>query len=135
MTYVLIVDDDADFAQSVATVLAEDGYETCVETEPDAVRGRLRERLPDVLILDVMFPEDASNGFELARDVGRIHPRLPVLMLTALNEEFPLEFGEKDIHRDWLPVSAFLTKPVDFRTLKGQLQRLLAESLATKNRI
>ncbi len=135
MTYVLIVDDDADFAQTIATVLGEDGYETRVETEPDAVTGLLRERLPDALILDVMFPENPSNGFELARQVGRIHPRLPVLMLTALNEQFPLGFGEKDIHRDWLPVSAFLTKPVDFPTLKDKLQRLLAESRASKNRV
>lgn len=126
MAYVLIVDDDADFAQTVAMVLREEGYETRVETDTDAVRGHLQERLPNALILDVMFPENSSNGFELAREIGKVYPQLPVLMLTAVNDELPLEFGEKDINRNWLPVAGFLPKPVDFRVLKETLLRLLS---------
>ena len=128
MAHVLIVDDDADFAQAVATVLRQEGYETQVETDADAVSARLREAIPDALILDVMFPENPCNGFELAREIGKIYPRLPVLMLTAVNDQFPLGFSEKDIDSNWLPVSAFLEKPVDFRVLKDKLRQLLSES-------
>lgn len=126
MPYVLIADDDADFAEAVATVLREEHYETLVTNDADAVQDLLRQRLPDALILDVMFPENPCNGFELAREVAKAHPRLPVLLLTAVNDHFPLGFSEKDIDASWLPVSAFLEKPIDCRVLKERLRELLS---------
>lgn len=132
MSHILIVDDDADFAQAVATFLREQGYDTEVETDAEAVRGRLRQRIPDAIILDVMFPESPHNGFELARDIGKAYPRLPILMLTAMNSQFPLGFSAKDISSEWQPVSAFLEKPVNFRLLKEKLHRLLADKQPAK---
>lgn len=126
MPYVLIADDDADFAEAVATVLREENYETVVTNDADSVRDLLRQRLPDALILDVMFPENPCNGFELARDIGKVYPGLPVLLLTAVNDQFPLGFSDKDIDPSWLPVSAFLEKPIDFRVLKEKLRELLS---------
>lgn len=126
MPYVLIADDDADFAEAVATVLREEKYETLVTNDAECVRGLLRQRLPDALILDVMFPENPCNGFELARDIGKVYPRLPILLLTAVNDQFPLGFSDKDIDPSWLPVSAFLEKPIDFRVLKEKLRELLS---------
>jgi hypothetical protein len=53
--------------------------------------------LPDALILDVMFPENPSGGFELARSIRKKWGEIPVLMLTAVNQQFPLGFSGKDI--------------------------------------
>ena len=126
MPYVLIADDEADFAEAVATVLGEENHETLVTHDAHAVRDLLQQRLPDALILDVMLPENSCNGFELARDIDRVYAGLPVLLLTAVNEQFPLGFSEKDIDSRWLPVSAFLEKPIDFRVLREKLGELLS---------
>ncbi len=125
MAYLLIVDDDVDFSSAVATLCEADGHETLVEAEPDKVIDRIAERRPDAIVLDVMFPENPSAGFEVARAVHRAHPDLPILMLTAVNERFPLGFSSQDIDPDWLPVTSFMEKPVDFDALRNKISELV----------
>ncbi|MCP4609107.1 MAG: response regulator [Planctomycetes bacterium] len=128
MPYLLIVDDDEDFASTTATVLREEGYEVQVELDIDSAVKSMESKPPDLAILDVMFPEDASAGFELARLMRHEKEQLkniPILMLTAINTKFPLGFGSKDIDEDWMPVTEFLEKPVDFDVLREKVAKLL----------
>ena len=88
----------------------------------------MESKPPDLAILDVMFPEDASAGFELARFMRHEKEQLkniPILMLTAINTKFPLGFGSKDIDEEWMPVTEFLEKPVDFDVLREKVAKLL----------
>lgn len=125
MAYLLIVDDDADFSAAVKTLCESDGHEATVEANPQAVLDQIKTRRPDALILDVMFPENPSAGFEIARSVRRQHPDLPILMLTAVNQRFPLGFSSQDIDSTWLPVTEFIEKPVDFEALRTKIAGLV----------
>jgi DNA-binding response OmpR family regulator len=128
MAYVLIVDDDEDFAQTTATVLRNEGHEVQIELDTDDAVQSMQNKLPDLVVLDVMFPEDISAGFGLARFMRHESEQLktiPILMLTAINTKFPLGFGPKDIDDDWLPVTDFLEKPVDFDVLVNKVSKLL----------
>jgi DNA-binding response OmpR family regulator len=130
MAYILIVDDDEDFASTAATVLRTEGHEVEIELSPDEAAENMENRVPDLVVLDVMFPEDESGGFELARFMRRQSEKLtnvPILMLTAINTKFPLGFSTKDIDDDWLPVADFLEKPVDFELLRHKVSMLLSE--------
>lgn len=124
MAYVLIVDDDEHFAEAVATVLLADGHE--VHTEYDTAKGlqSIVARPPDAVVLDVMFPENPSAGFELAREIHRRFQQVPILMLTAVNQQFPLGFSSRDIDPTWLPVAEFLEKPVDLAALRAKVAKL-----------
>ena len=51
--------------------------------------------------------------------------KVPILMLTAINTEFPLGFGPQDIDDAWMPVSDFLEKPVDFSVLRRKVETML----------
>ncbi len=126
MAYLLIVDDDADFANAVATVCRAMGHETQIVSTPGETLPRVAERQPDAVILDVMFPEDPAAGFQVARELRRQAPDLPILMLTAVNQQFPLGFSNRDIDPKWLPVTDFVEKPVDFGVLQTRIERLLA---------
>ena len=126
MTSILIVDDDQDFSSAVATILNKAGYQTAIEDNPDSALASLKNRLPDAVILDVMFPENPSAGFELAHTIHRLYKDLPILMLTAVNQQFPLGFKTKDIDPDYLPVTEFLEKPIDFRVLCEKVGKLVA---------
>ncbi len=128
MAYLLIVDDDEDFANAAATVLRKDGHEVHIELSTETAIKSMEARRPDLIILDVMFPEDSSAGFELARTVRHYNEKLkaiPILMLTAINAKFPLGFSSRDIDNQWLPVSDFIEKPVDFEVLRSKLASIL----------
>lgn len=128
MAYLMIVDDDEDFADATATVLRQSGHEVRTQQDIASAVKSMTENPPDLLILDVMFPEDSSAGFELARTLHSGDDRLrdiPILMLTAINTKFPLGFNAGDIDDAWLPVSDFLEKPVDFEVLKEKVAGLL----------
>lgn len=136
MSYLLIVDDDEDFATAVATVLRGGGHEVQIELDLSAATHRMTERPPDLVVLDVMFPEDSTGGFELARKMRRDFGTLkhvPILMLTAVNTRFPLGFSSKDIDEDWLPVTDFLEKPVDLDVLAERVEAMLAARRETRS--
>ena len=131
MAYLLIVDDDPEFASSVATVCQADGHEVVTVHTPAEALASVAQRRPDGLLLDVMFPEDPTAGFQVAREVRRKFGQIPILLLTAVNQEFPLGFSHKDYDANWLPVAEFVEKPVDFAVLREKIVRLLRGSPET----
>ena len=127
MAYIVVVDDDAEFDAALATVLRDAGHEVKTVTDFDDAIPCMESRLPDLAILDVMSPEDDAAGFRVAQAMRAASEKLknvPVLMLTAINDEFNLGFGRHDIDESWLPVSDFLEKPVDFDVLTAKVDAL-----------
>ena len=114
---ILIVDDDPDFREAMATLLEAKGYE--VETAPDGEAGlaKAREISPDLILLDVMM-SGTTEGFDVAR---KLHAEdrlknIPVVMTTGIRKDMNLPFGfEPD--DDILPVKEVLEKPVKPETL------------------
>lgn len=128
MAYLLIVDDDPDFANSVAAVCENLGHEVLTVHSTQHALSHIQQRRPDGILLDVIFPEDPSAGFQLAREISRRYSGIPILLLTAVNQQFPLGFSDKDIDSKWLPVTDFLEKPVDFALLREKISRLIAHT-------
>ncbi|MFM1941287.1 MAG: hypothetical protein RI897_269 [Verrucomicrobiota bacterium] len=126
MANLLIIDDDPEFAGAVATVCESEGHNVRLIHSPDAVDNAIRTQKPDAVLLDVMFPENPSAGFEIARKIRRDFGQIPILLLTAVNQRFPLGFSSQDIDSKWLPVTGFVEKPVDFAVLKEKVAELLA---------
>jgi two-component system, cell cycle response regulator len=83
---ILVVDDDQLLTQLLSTFLGDNGYEVeCVPTAR-AMLDRFAENPPDLVLLDVMLPDE--NGFE-ALEILRSREssaRVPVIMLTALSD-------------------------------------------------
>lgn len=96
-----------------------------METASERALPRIRERRPDAVILDVMFPEDDAAGFEVARSIRRNCGQLPVLLLTAVNQSFSLGFSGQDLDPKWLPAADFLEKPVDLKLLCEKVSTLV----------
>ena len=132
MAYLLIVDDDPDFASAVGTMLEKQGYTINIETDCGKTIDRIHERRPDLVILDVMFPENDTAGFQVARSIRRMFGELPVIMLTAVNQSFPLGFSNKDLDPTWLPAVDFVEKPVDFELLCARVSEILARAEQSK---
>lgn len=128
MAYILVVDDDIDFSMGVANALSIQGHDVHLETDDEQAISCMEKRRPDLVILDVMFPENDQAGFALARAMHHHHENLkdiPILLLTAVNRKLPLGFSSRDIDNQWLPISDFLEKPVDISVLRQKVETLL----------
>lgn len=127
MAYILIIDDDPDICEAIKLVLFEEKYEADISDDLDKAFEKMKKRKPDLILLDVMFPDDDSGGFVFAQNL-RNHDEfkdIPILMLTAVNQEFSFDFSSEDIDDEWLPVSDFIEKPADFEILKEKVSKLL----------
>ena len=127
MAKIKIIDDDLDLAEDLSLLLKNAGHEISTQDDTEGAVAVLIEEKPDLLILDVMFPENPAGGFDLAREI-RGTPALkdlPVILLTAINQEFPMDFSSRDIDPEWMPVQDFLEKPVAPDVLLEKVDSLL----------
>ena len=128
MAQIMIVDDDEDFAAAAATMLRSEGHDVQIVLDTQSAEKEMQEGKPDLVVLDVMFPDNIAAGFELARRMRHYNRELraiPILMLTAVNTKFPLGFGARDIDGHWLPVDDFLEKPVELEILNQKVEDML----------
>lgn len=115
---ILIVEDEPEIAQLVKHYLEKDGFHPCIaHTGIEALKLVTSEH-PDLVILDLMLPE--MDGLEVCKSI-RQKPEtslLPILMLTAKNEESDtivgLELGADD----------YVTKPFSPKTLVARVKAL-----------
>ena len=127
MPDILIVDDDRDFQEAQKQILESRGLDVTSAYTVEEAKRMIAESDPDLVILDVMLPEDLE-GFELARWVREElgDRRLPIIILTAVHQRtaVPYRFGPDD---EWVPVDVFLDKPVKPDMLVARVLELVGE--------
>lgn len=130
MAYLLIIDDDRNFAVALQPILTLDGHESSITPSNSAVIQKISERRPDLIILDVASPEAKAKSIDIAQTIQRRDALdgIPILMLTSLNDDYPFNFTVRDLGTDWFPVSDFLEKPVDFALLREKISSLLLKT-------
>ncbi|MEI7436802.1 MAG: response regulator [bacterium] len=127
MARIMIIDDDVELANNTAALIRRQGHEvSMLHTTDDAVR-KVAEYKADLVILDVMFPDNPVAGFDLARQIRRMKDikDLPIILLTGINQDFPMDFSSHDIDPDWMPVQDFMEKPVKVEVLLEKMSRLM----------
>jgi len=129
MASILLVDDDLDIIDSLKMILEANGHQVSVKTDPDDLVASVREISPDLIILDIIFPENPNAGFGAARELHKIDSvkDIPVLLLSAVNQLSKMSFGfsENDISEDFMPVKGFIEKPVEPAVLLAKVNELL----------
>ena len=101
----LIVEDHPEQAELVARILGMRAYQSIVAENGEIALRMAKERLPDVVLLDLMLPD--INGFDVCRRLrtDRSTMLIPVVMLTALNDV------QHKVHGFRVGANAYLTKP------------------------
>ena len=122
MTRCLIVDDDHAIRQLLQDYLRGFGFEVEAVEDGAGLRRRLPEGGIDVLLLDLMLPDE--NGLTLCQWAKKLAPTLPVIMLTAqgdpLSRVLGLELGADD----------YLPKPFESRELVARIKAVLRRGSA-----
>lgn len=76
-----VIDDDRSIRWVLEKALKQASMTVCSFESADAAQSMLRREQPDVIISDVRMP--GTDGFTLLDQVGRSHPDIPVIIMTA----------------------------------------------------
>lgn len=103
--HVLLIEDEPNIIEAIRFILSREGWRVDTHSNGEDAVSIVREKTPDVVILDVMLP--GRSGYDILREM-REDPAmtdLPVLMLTARGQSRDREMAER------AGVSRFMTKP------------------------
>ena len=116
MNRILLADDDVELTEMLSQYLAAEGFSVDAAHDGETALAKARHDVFDLVVLDVMMPR--MNGFDVLREL-RTHSLLPVLMLTARDEDVDsivgLELGADD----------YLPKPCNPRVLVARIRAIL----------
>jgi DNA-binding response OmpR family regulator len=88
---ILVADDDPITLESVDTCLKLEGFEVVLAPDGGKALELWRKHRPDMLCLDIMMPH--VSGYEVCRQVRLTDPGIPILFLSAKNEEVDVVVG------------------------------------------
>jgi CheY-like chemotaxis protein len=122
---VVIIDDDPDMVEATKVVLEGAGFGVRAALSGREGLALIRQGGADCIILDVMMARD-TEGFHVAQDL-KDDPKtqnIPIVMLTSVSKKTGFEFSP-EVDKDFMPVDAFLEKPVDPKQLVATVKGVL----------
>jgi CheY-like chemotaxis protein len=124
MEKILIIDDDLDFVKATQIVLEKQGYSVGSAGGGKAGYQKARNEVPDLIILDVMM-DSVLDGVSLSRKVhdDELIKDIPIIMVTSIANTDYAELFPTD---EYIPVDAFLSKPIDPEKLIKKIKSILA---------
>jgi len=118
--HILIAEDEAPLRQGLIDLLEGEGYRVTAASDGRQAMALFRESKPDLVLLDVMMPE--QSGYDVCRAIRKEESRTPIIMLTAKGEEIDkvigLELGADD----------YVTKPFGLYELRARIAAVLRRS-------
>ncbi len=117
---VLVVEDDRAIAEGLRDLLSGEGYEVSVAATQDDALALLNARPFNLALLDVSLPQ--GNGFSVCAAARTVAPQMPVIFLTASDDEYStvagLDMGAAD----------YIAKPFRARELLSRMRAALRRS-------
>ena len=116
---ILIVEDERDIVQVLQFALKQAGFETVAAGDAAQAFARIREKQPDLVVLDLMLPD--LPGTEICRQLksNAKTAALPVIMLTARGDEVDRVVGFELGPDDYIP------KPFSVREVVLRIKAIL----------
>lgn len=128
MKNILIVEDERDLRELISHHLKKEGYKVLAVPDAETAYAEVQHRVPDAILLDLMLP--GMQGTELCRILrsGERTSAVPVLMVTAKDEEIDKLLGFE------LGADDYITKPFSLRELAARLRAVMRRASETPSR-
>ena len=121
---ILLVDDEPSITQLARMYLERDGFRIAEALDGEAALDAAAKQKPALIVLDIMLPK--VDGFDVCRRLRSAGDQVPIIMLTARDEDIDkilgLELGADD----------YLTKPFNPRELVARVKAILRRSDSKK---
>ncbi|HWW09558.1 MAG TPA: response regulator transcription factor [Candidatus Acidoferrales bacterium] len=122
---VLVVDDDALIRKAVRLTCESEGYAVQEADRGTDVLERIENFHPDIILLDLMLPD--LSGFDVCREIRRAGHRMPVVILSAKNEEIDVVLGLE------IGADDYINKPFRPRELLARIAAHLRKAKETRS--
>ena len=119
MPHALLVDDDSDAAETMAMLIANEGFTVATAGSLRDARRQMVLQEPDIVLLDLMLPD--GSGMELIAEVKH----LPNAELVLITGHASLDTSIQALR---LGASDYLVKPMSLKQLQGVLSRVTKPS-------
>lgn len=129
MSLIYVVEDDANIREIETIALKNSGYDIrAFETAKDFYR-KAEERMPDLVLLDVMLPDE--SGYDIVKKIRNTPAmrKLPVIMVTAKTQEIDMIKGLDDGADD------YIKKPFSIMELISRVKALLRRTSSEEAKV
>ena len=116
---IAIVEDEPTLRENYADVFRRQGYDVLTYSNRASAMSAMSERLPDIAIIDVGLEIEAEGGFELCRELRARSAALPIIFLTARDNDLDTISGLR------LGADDYLTKDISLPHLLARVSALL----------
>ncbi|MGC4017578.1 MAG: response regulator transcription factor [Luteolibacter sp.] len=123
---ILLAEDDPIILDTLRLCVATEGFEPLLATNGEDAFALWDQHRPDLLCLDIMMP--LLDGYEVCRRVRAIDPAVPILFLSAKNEEIDVVVGLQ------LGADDFVRKPFGKHELIARIRAVLRRANAAPGR-
>ncbi|MEN8148640.1 MAG: response regulator transcription factor [Planctomycetota bacterium] len=114
METILIIEDDPSILLGLQKNLEFEGYRVLIAKDGEEGLSMAFDNSPDLILLDIMLPH--VNGFEICRSVRKHEPTVPILIISAKDQEIDkimgLDLGADD----------YITKPFSVKELLARVK-------------
>jgi two-component system response regulator AtoC len=119
MSHALVVDDDADSAETMAMLIASEGFTVATAGSLREARRQMALQEPDIVLLDLVLPD--GSGMELFSD-AKVLPNTELVLITG---HASLDTSIQALR---LGAADYLVKPMSLKQLQGVLSRVTKPS-------
>ena len=122
--YIMVVDDEPDIRSLVKDILEDEGYAVGVAQDGASARSLLRDRMPDLVLLDIWMPD--IDGISLLQEWVATGLKAPVVMVSGHGTV------ESAVEATRHGAFDFLEKPLSLGKLLQTVQKALAQGRSSK---
>lgn len=115
---IAIVEDETALRDNYREHLGKLGYQVEAFADRAAASAAFRSALPDLAILDIGLGDDAEGGYELCRQLRGMSDTLPIIFLTARDDDIDAISGLR------LGADDYLTKDISLHNLSARIAAL-----------
>ncbi|EGF35301.1 two-component response regulator [Lacticaseibacillus rhamnosus MTCC 5462] len=127
MVKILVVEDDRNFNDLIATILRQNGYTVQGAENPPAAYELLQSEQFDLVLSDIMMPQ--VDGYQFAQELRRTDPSIPILFITARDDIASKEKGFNS------GIDDYMVKPINFNELLLRIKALLRRAKITADNL
>ncbi|GAA4649983.1 proteobacterial dedicated sortase system response regulator [Kistimonas scapharcae] len=116
--HIAIVEDEPAIAENYRDAFQRQGFQVSLYDNRPAAMATFCQTLPDLAVIDVGLGDDVEGGFELCRELRSLAPTLPIVFLTARDDELDVISGLR------LGADDYLTKDISIAHVLARVNAL-----------